>query len=136
MRIVGNSVDRKVALVLGLSLRESWEQAKSLSSQTAYVRDTVVLHKEEMGTETTAGVLPPTVRASDSLELEVESTIAKPLDTTADAFGDRPQEVSHALTSRDRPNASFNFDEVDNRTAKMMLFMPEALEEVDEDSRA
>ncbi|KJX92855.1 hypothetical protein TI39_contig5817g00015 [Zymoseptoria brevis] len=128
-KIVGNSVDRKVALVLGLSLRESWEQARLQSSfpRASEIRDEHI--EEEMDTEITAEASRPATTTDDE-DVEIEGIAT----SVATGGAREEEEQSRAPMAPSTPqvglSARLNIQELDNRTAKMLLFIPEEVGDV------
>ncbi|KAF7190587.1 DNA (cytosine-5)-methyltransferase 1 [Pseudocercospora fuligena] len=99
LHIVGNSVDRKVALVLGLALRESWLQSNSTS-----IQDPV----------SSAGI-------SAAVKRDASHSSALPESVAGDAHDSHSSDIpsspphEHNGTGDDFP------DDIDNRTVKMSL---------------
>lgn len=93
MKIVGNSVDRKVALVLGLALRESWMNPSNAADE------------EENAAEA--------LGAKDDTDIDIEDTAGN---VTGELEDDESQVASSSADS-----SPIKDPNIDNRSAKMAL---------------
>ncbi|KXT11406.1 hypothetical protein AC579_218 [Pseudocercospora musae] len=124
LHIVGNSVDRKVALVLGLALRDSWllsDPADSQDSGSSHIPQSLDGGEQGVGqdlkdedNESGAGI-------SAAVKRDASHCSALPEFVAADAHDSQYSDIAssppheHDCTGDDFP------DDVDNRTVKMSL---------------
>ncbi|KAF2173823.1 hypothetical protein M409DRAFT_62071 [Zasmidium cellare ATCC 36951] len=119
IKIVGNSVDRKVALVLGLAFRESWMGVRD--AMVANVPETGEADDEEMDVEETTGNSPGYHGDEDAEDARsiTEDEKMRIEDNTRIASGYYEEEESQAPSSTD--SSPMKAPNVDNRSTKMAL---------------
>ncbi|PIA95855.1 DNA (cytosine-5)-methyltransferase 1 [Cercospora beticola] len=118
MKIVGNSVDRKVALVLGLAVRDSWLKSPPVD----IVKVPVLIDESAVG-------MPPAglVDAEgDHAEFDSDRTgISATPTSLPDEYDEAAAPAGEATYSSGKTWTSLNDSPIDNRSVKMALSLSE-----------
>ncbi|KAI5364160.1 putative BAH domain, C-5 cytosine methyltransferase, DNA methylase, C-5 cytosine-specific, active [Septoria linicola] len=112
MKIVGNSVDRKVALVLGLALRDSWLKSPPLDNDGLRFDS-----ESDTGSSSAGSVTAPDLTEFDAFRSGISAdTIAMPNLPNQDTEPKAP-----ANDTAEGSILSVNSSPIDNKTVKMAL---------------